>query len=82
MRYSHPSFFSVNPIFIAFSNINAKAASCSLGIIPSKIASLIALFRAPTSRQGANPKTSMISAPSTGGWKLRMRSFSYKSFNF
>ena len=82
MRYSHPSFFSVNPIFLAFSNIKAKAASCSFGITPSRIASLMELFKLPTSLQGAKPNTSMISAPSTGGWKLRIRSFSSKSYSF
>ena len=67
MRYSHPSFFSVNPIFFALSNINANAASCSFGITPSKMASLMALFKLPTSLHGVKPNTSIISAPSTGG---------------
>ena len=46
------------------------------------MASFIELFRLPISRQGCKSKTCIISAPSTGGWKFRIRSFSSRSFNF
>ena len=39
---------SLSPIFSARCNINARAASYSLGMMPSKMASLMALFKAPT----------------------------------
>ena len=42
----------------------------------------MALFRLPISRQGFISNTRMISSPSTGGWKFRMRSFSSRSFSF
>ena len=37
---------SLSPIFSARCNINARAASYSLGMMPSKMASLMALFKA------------------------------------
>ena len=61
--------------------MNSYAASCSFGTTPSRIASLMALFRLPTSRQGDRPNTVIISSPETGGWKLRTRSRSSKSTN-
>ena len=73
---------SLSPIFSARCNINARAASYSLGMMPSKMASLMALFKAPTCWQGERPKVFMISSPLTGGWKLRIRSRSSKSFSF
>ena len=42
----------------------------------------MALFKAPTCWQGERPKVFMISSPLTGGWKLRIRSRSSKSFSF
>ena len=47
---------SLSPIFSARCNINARAASYSLGMMPSKMASLMALFKAPTCWQGERPK--------------------------
>ena len=72
----------VKPKPFAVFSIYSKAASCSLGMIPSKIASFMAFFSIPISLQGERWNVCMISSPSTGGWKLRMRSFSSKSFNF
>ena len=62
--------------------VGARKESYSLGITPSKIASFIALFNEPTCLQGPRLNTSIISSPLTGGWKLRTRSFSSRSFNF
>lgn len=45
------------PIEWAVLCIYSKAASRSLGIIPSRIASLILSFIKPTSREGLNPKS-------------------------
>ena len=69
-------------MLFAFFNMCSKAASCSLGMIPSSMASLIELFRLPISRQGCRSNIRIISSPSTGGWKLRIRSFSSRSFSF
>ena len=47
--YSPKNQGRFNPIFAARSIIKARAASYSLGITPSRMASLMALFKAPTS---------------------------------
>ena len=58
------------------------AASLSLGMTPSRIASLTAAFSSPTSEQGSRWNIAMISSPLTGGWKLRIRSRSSSSTIF
>ena len=57
----------VSPISFPFMIISFLAASGSFGIIPSRIASLIAFLIIPTSLPGLIPKVLMISLPSTGG---------------
>src|SRR5690606_6752215 len=62
--------------------INSFAASYSLGISPSRMASLMASFIIPISREGCRLNVSMISSPLTGGWKFLIWSFSSTSLIF
>src|SRR5690606_19665102 len=54
-------------ISLPFSNMNLWAAPCSLGISPSRIASLMASLIIPISLEGFRLKASLISSPETGG---------------
>src|SRR5690606_6708217 len=56
-----------SPIFFPFCSIRACAASYSLGISPSKIASFIASLIIPISLEGLRLKVAMISSPLIGG---------------
>jgi len=60
-------FFKTNPSSSPFLSINSLAASYSLGIVPSRIASLIASLMSPISLEGFSPKVVIISSPLTGG---------------
>lgn len=62
----------VSPIFLASSMRKWRAASGSLGMMPSRMASLRAFFRVPTSRLGFRLNICMISSPSMTGWKRRL----------
>lgn len=57
----------VSFIFFALSSIKVRAASYSLGIFPSKIASFMASFKIPISLEGFKLKVSIISSPEIGG---------------
>ncbi len=57
----------VKPNFIPFWTMNSLAASYSLGISPSRMASLMAAFIIPISLEGLRSKKFMISSPEMGG---------------
>ena len=60
--FDTPSFFyslGFNPIFAAFSNIKANAASCSFGITPSRMAFLTISFSMPIVLHGSIPNRSI-----------------------
>ena len=73
---------TLSPICEACSIRKALAGSYSFGIRPSRIASLINVFSTPTSRHGDRLNIFIMSSPETGGWKLRIRSFSSMSTSF
>lgn len=58
---------TTNPSSVPFFSINSLAASYSFGIVPSRIASLMASLMSPISREGFSPKVVIISSPLTGG---------------